>query len=83
MTKRDFVLAYAALVVLTAVLLWLWMTRQTPPLDAAGLYGTLLFQVLPAALLGIFNRWLTVAIVLLSLTAFMYLSLAVFGGAFG
>jgi hypothetical protein len=83
MSKRDFVLAYAALVVLAAVLLWLWMALQTPPLDPAGLYGTLLFNVLPATLLGLFNRWLTVAIVLLSLTAFMYLSLAVFGGAFG
>jgi hypothetical protein len=83
MTKRDFVLVYATLVVLAAVLLWLWMTRQTPPLDPSGLYGTLLFQVLPATLLGLFGRWLTFAIVLLSLTAFIYLSVALYGGAFG
>ena len=83
MSKRNFVLAYAALVVLASVLLRLWMARQTPPLDPSSIYGALVFIVLPATLLGIFGRWLTLAIVLLSLTAFMYLSVAVVGGVFG
>jgi hypothetical protein len=83
MSKRDFVLAYATLVVLASVLLGLWMARQTPPLDPSGIYGTLLFVILPATLLGIFRRWLNFAIVLLSFAAFMYLSVALYGGAFG
>lgn len=83
MSKRDFVLAYATLMALASVLLWLWMARQTPPWDPAGLYGTTTVMILPALLLGIFGRVLNLAIVLLSIAAFMYLSLSVFGGVFG
>ena len=49
------------------------------PLDPAGLHGVMLFAVVPALALALWGRWLGLALGLVSLAAFMYLSV-VLGG---
>lgn len=48
-------------------------------LDPAGLHGVMLFVVAPALALAAWGRWLGLALVLVSLAAFMYLSVLVGG----
>lgn len=76
---RPLVFAIAAADILfwgIAVFRGHWLPR---PLDPAGMHGVLLFVVAPALALGLWGRWLGAALVLVSLAAFMYLSV-VLGG---
>jgi hypothetical protein len=79
LVMRRFVLAAA----LAEMLIWIgagvWAARQTPPFDASGLHAVGIVCILPALALGLWGRWLGLAVGLVSFAAFLYLSVIVAG----
>lgn len=76
---RRIVLILCALLTLVWTGVGIWAARHTPPVDVMGLHFFGTFFILPAWFLAAINWGLRTALVLVCVTAFVYLSVLIAG----
>ena len=73
---RRYVLIVGGLEALIWIGAVIWASRQPGRVDIAGLHFFFFVCTVPGLVLGILNRWLKAAVVLVSITAFILVCVA-------